>query len=195
MSLDHAILGLLMQRPASGYDLKKAFDSSLQHFWPADQSQIYRTLARLAEQGLLDVQRVEQTERPDRKVYQVTPAGQTELRRWLAGPVPPPEPRSAPLVQIFFAGQLSNDEVAAKFAEIAALMRANLARLDGLRDVINRRIETVGTPRDAFFWMQTLDLGEQMAETQLDWAERALERFGNLDSEDVPRRPLATQGS
>ena len=45
MSLDHAILGFLNYKPLSGYDLKKVFDSSVRHFWYADQSQIYRTLS------------------------------------------------------------------------------------------------------------------------------------------------------
>ena len=47
MSLKHAILGFLGYTSLSGYDLKKAFDGSVQHFWPADQSQIYRPLAQL----------------------------------------------------------------------------------------------------------------------------------------------------
>ena len=38
MSLKHAILGFLSFAPLTGYDLKKAFDRSVQHFWPANQS-------------------------------------------------------------------------------------------------------------------------------------------------------------
>ena len=49
MSLEYAILGFLNYHPYTGYDLKKIFDTSVRHFWPADQSQIYRTLARLTE--------------------------------------------------------------------------------------------------------------------------------------------------
>ena len=47
MRLRHAILGLLFYAPQSGYDLSRAFASSVVHFWHADQSQIYRTLDRL----------------------------------------------------------------------------------------------------------------------------------------------------
>ena len=60
MSLDHAILGFLNYHPYTGYDLKKIFDSSVQHFWPADQSQIYRTLNRLTEQGFAKMEKVSQ---------------------------------------------------------------------------------------------------------------------------------------
>ena len=67
MSLEHAILGFLNYRAFSGYDLKKAFDTSVNHFWPADQSQIYRTLARLAERGWAEMEIVPQEDRPDRK--------------------------------------------------------------------------------------------------------------------------------
>ena len=69
MSLKHAILGFLSYQPFSGYDLKKAFDRSVRHFWPANQSQIYRTLARITDQGWAEVEIIQQTDRPDRKEY------------------------------------------------------------------------------------------------------------------------------
>jgi PadR family transcriptional regulator, regulatory protein AphA len=88
MSLEHAILGFLNYRPMSGYDLKKIFDTSVRHFWPADQAHIYRTLNRLAEQGLATMEVVEQEVRPDRKVYHITPEGREHLHEWLLSPLP-----------------------------------------------------------------------------------------------------------
>ena len=79
MSLEHAILGFLNYRPFSGYDLKKVFDSSVRHFWAADQSQIYRTLARMAKKGFAEQEIIEQTDRPTRKLYHITAEGRTEL--------------------------------------------------------------------------------------------------------------------
>ena len=105
MSLDHAILGFLRYGPLSGYDLKERFDLSVQHFWPADQSQIYRILAKLDQQGYTRVKVVEQENRPDRKVYTITKAGREELHRWLTTPLEMDRGRSASLVQVFFSGQ------------------------------------------------------------------------------------------
>lgn len=51
MSLPHAILGLLTYQPMTGYDLKQVFDTSINHFWSAHQSQIYRELAALESKG------------------------------------------------------------------------------------------------------------------------------------------------
>ena len=38
MSLKHAILGFLSFKALSGYDLKKAFDNSVRHFWTANRA-------------------------------------------------------------------------------------------------------------------------------------------------------------
>ncbi len=59
MSLKHAILGFLSFKPLSGYDLKKAFDKSVHHFWPANQSQIYRTLSQMTDEGLIEKEVIE----------------------------------------------------------------------------------------------------------------------------------------
>ena len=68
MELKHAILGLLSIRSASGYDLARAFASSVAHFWHADRSQIYRTLDRLSGAGAITTEVVRQDGKPDRKV-------------------------------------------------------------------------------------------------------------------------------
>ena len=84
MSLEFALLGFLSYHPYTGYDLKKIFDTSIRHFWPADQSQIYRTLARLTSRGLAEMEKIPQEDRPDRKVYHITP-GRTRRAAQVAG--------------------------------------------------------------------------------------------------------------
>jgi len=80
MSLDHILLGLLRE-PASGYDLKDAFNETVAHFWSAELSQIYPTLKRLEERGLLRSRREPSPKGPDRRVYRLTGEGREELRR------------------------------------------------------------------------------------------------------------------
>ena len=179
MSLEHAILGFLNYAALSGYDLKKAFDASVRHFWPADQSQIYRSLARLAEQDLAEVEVVEQQDRPDRKVYHITAAGRAELRRWLAAPLPPHEPRSAPLIQVFFAGQLSDQEILTVLERAAVETRQVLAQYAQIPQNAQSYAQHVGSPREAFFWMLTLEYGTLAMQAQLEWIESAIQRIKN----------------
>lgn len=174
MSLDHAILGFLNYHPYTGYDLKKIFDCSVRHFWPADQSQIYRTLARLTKKGFAEMEKVSQEDRPDRKVYHITNAGRNELQRWLSGPPPMDEPRSAPLVQVFFAGELSDEEILAKFEGFAAIMRAVLSQYDQVPARISPYQEEIQSPRQHFFWMLTLDNGIRNMRANLEWAESVI---------------------
>jgi DNA-binding PadR family transcriptional regulator len=177
MSLEHAILGFLQYRPFSGYDLKKVFDTSVQHFWPADQSQIYRTLARMADQGWAEVEVVRGEDRPDRKVYHITDAGRAELRRWLATPLPPEPHRTADLIRIFFAGQLSDEEVLAIFEDEAARTRGALGRFGAVPELARQYVEAYGDDREHFFWFLTLEAGRLNAEAHLAWLESVIERI------------------
>ena len=76
------------------------------------------------------MEKIPQDDRPDRKVYTITEAGRAELLRWISGPPPMGEARSAPLIQVFFSGQLSDKEILAKFEGYAAIMRAILNQYD-----------------------------------------------------------------
>ncbi|RPH61748.1 MAG: PadR family transcriptional regulator, partial [Chloroflexi bacterium] len=176
MSLEYAILGFLNYHPYTGYDLKKIFDTSIRHFWPADQSQIYRTLSRLTENGWAEMEKIVQEDRPDRKVYHITDAGRSALRAWLAGPPPLDEPRSAPLIQVFFAGQLSNEEILAKFEGYAAIMRAILGQYDQVEGQIKPFQQEIPSPREHFFWLLTLENGINNMRANLEWTESVIAR-------------------
>jgi len=183
MSLEHAILGFLQYGPNTGYDLKNVFDLSVQHFWPADQSQIYRTLTRLAEQGWVDMDRVEQEERPDRKLYRLTDAGKAELHRWLLTPLGMKGGRNAALVQVFFAGQLSNEELLAIFRRAADACRMGLAHLREVPAECRTYVDAVNQPREQYCWMLTLECGITMTEAHLTWLENVIAR---LERGEVP---------
>ncbi|MFI1799741.1 PadR family transcriptional regulator [Streptomyces sp. NPDC020379] len=110
MSLRHAMLGLLADRPASGYDLMKRFETSLSNVWPATQSQVYGELGKLAKGGLLEVA----AEGPrGRKEYAITEAGRAELHSWLTEPDPQQARRSDALLRVFFLNHLTPLEATA----------------------------------------------------------------------------------
>jgi DNA-binding PadR family transcriptional regulator len=184
LSLEYAILGFLNYEPFTGYDLKRMFDTSVRHFWYADQSQIYRTLAKLASDGLAEVERVEQEDRPDRKIYHITPAGRQRFIQWLQGPFPNQESRSGPLVQVFFSARLSDEDVLAKFQAAAEIFRALLARYEQIPGQIDEYIRKVPSPREHYFWMLTLDLGIRTLRAQLDWAESVI---AALQNQQIPQ--------
>jgi PadR family transcriptional regulator, regulatory protein AphA len=177
MTLEYAILGFLNYHPYTGYDLKKVLDVSVRHFWTADQSQIYRTLARLKEQGCLRMEKLEQSDRPDRKVYHITPEGRAALRAWLAGPPPLSGTHSGPMVQVFFMGELSDEEALRQFEGYAHIMRMVLAQYEQVPTHVEEVHADVQSPRDRFFWLLTLDNGIRNMRANLEWAEAAIDRI------------------
>lgn len=179
MSLEHAILGFLNYRPYSGYDLKKFFDTSVRHFWPADQSQIYRTLSRMSENDWVEIEVIHQESRPDRKVYHITETGKQELRQWLVTPLTPEENRSADMIQVFFAAQLSDEEILAIFERTAAMMRSGLEHYAHIPRKIESYSEYTDSPREFFFWMLTLDIGIQNLKSSLEFLEALIQRIQN----------------
>ena len=52
-SLGYALLGLIEQKPASGYDLRKIFSSTSMKYYSDSPGAIYPALGRLEQQGLL----------------------------------------------------------------------------------------------------------------------------------------------
>lgn len=179
MSLDHAILGFLNYEPMSGYDLKSVFDMSVKHFWPADQSQIYRTLSKLAEQGYAEIERVQQEDKPDRKVYHITESGKTELHRWLTTGISLCGDRCAQLIQIFFAGGLTDEEILIMLRGMAEETRKGLGMLQAIKE--HAREPENAKPRDSFFWWLTLDKGIHMTHASLEWFEKVIAQIENKE--------------
>ncbi|MGB2983371.1 MAG: PadR family transcriptional regulator [Candidatus Bipolaricaulia bacterium] len=187
MSLDHAILGFLSYGPFSGYDLKKVFDRSVRHFWPADQSQIYRTLTRLGRQRYVEVERIAQEDRPNRKVYHITDEGREELRRWVSETRSENAARKPFLVQSFFAGMLNDEEILGLFEARAQELRDRLETYEALAGDVAEGKGQEGPPREQFFWYLTLDNGIWNAQAELDWLEDAMKRIKRKEYEQGGR--------
>lgn len=133
MALDALILGLLDLRPMTGYDLKKTFDGTVAHFWSADQSQIYRTLARLEQEGLVDVRVIPQPGKPDRREHRLTDDGRVRLREWLRSPLPEEKAREPFVGRLFLVGRENDpDLVRTLLAERREAARRLLATLEAI---------------------------------------------------------------
>jgi len=122
-------LGLLTFGEASGYDLKKHFEASFDHFFSTGFGSIYPALAALAEEGLASCTAVPQAGRPDRKVYRITPAGEAALREALATCEPTHKVRSELLAVLYFSNLMPPRRVKALLDAQLAVMEQGLVRM------------------------------------------------------------------
>jgi DNA-binding PadR family transcriptional regulator len=87
MPLHHAVLALLADKPAHGYELKSSFEQAVGDQWGGlNIGHLYQILDRLSRDGLIESERQPQPVKPDRVVHHLTPAGRAELDRWLSEP-------------------------------------------------------------------------------------------------------------
>ncbi len=86
VALEHALLVSLSERSGSGYQLTRRFDRSIGHWWRASHQQIYKTLARMSENGLVTYVEQAQDGKPDKKVYSITDTGRKTLSEWIRTP-------------------------------------------------------------------------------------------------------------
>ena len=129
MDVKTVCLGMLTEGPASGYDLKKEFESTFSHFFSAGYGSIYPALSWLAEQGYVRCEEIPQEGKPDRKVYEITDAGHAFLLEALRNPCPCHKIRSEFLATMCFA---------------------HLMRPEDIQTVIDYRLENIAEYQEMF---------------------------------------------
>jgi PadR family transcriptional regulator, regulatory protein AphA len=169
MSLRHALLGLLEDGPASGYDLTARFERSLQRFaWTARQSHVYPELKRMADDGL--VAAAEEGPR-GRRTYALTDAGRTELRAWLLAPPGPLAVRDERVLRMCLLSALEPDEARAIVERLLREAEQAAAELRALADAADADPHPRGRLR---FGRLAMEYGITQHEAQQQWAHWAL---------------------
>ncbi len=177
MSLPHAILTALVEKPSSGLELTRRFDRSIGYFWSATHQQIYRELGRLEADGLIRALPEAQPARGQKKSYEVLPAGRAELARWTAAPQDPKPMRDTMLLRLRAAAVVGTTGVAADLRRHLELHERQLAEYeeierrdfppgkDGAEDRLRHLVLRAGIDLETFW---------------TGWLRHALEEFAEL---------------
>ena len=83
------------------------------------------------------------------------------------------------MIQVFFAAQLSDEEILGIFERAAELMRAGLEHYAQIPRQIEAYSEYTNSPREFFFWMLTLDVGIHNLKSSLEFIENLIQRIRN----------------
>jgi DNA-binding PadR family transcriptional regulator len=175
MSLRNALLGVLSLREMSGYDIKRNFDRAVHFVWNAADSQIYRELRRMEDEGLISSRLIQQEGKPNKRLYQLTPQGATMLNDWLVSPVEPPFGKEAFLMRLFFMGRVGHQEATRVLKERRVELESLLAEADERHE---RFADLSRTDHPELLWWQVrLIEGFQMIHTaQLRWINELIDQ-------------------
>ncbi|MFD3326149.1 PadR family transcriptional regulator [Streptomyces sp. NPDC058701] len=183
MSLPHAILTALLEKPSSGLELTRRFDRSIGYFWSATHQQIYRELGRLEESGLIRELPSEVPVRGQKKEYEVLPAGGAELARWVRESQDPKPMRDPLLLRIRAAGVVGPHGLGPELRRHLELHRRQLEQYGAIeerdfppgRDAVEDRLRRL-----------VLHGGIALETFWLTWLEEALAEVGDMEDPPVP---------
>lgn len=187
MSVKYALLSLLYRQAGHGYELRERFEAILGHDWNLNPGQVYTTLDRLENDGLVQHDLVLQDTGPDKKVYSLTPAGEQELRHWFTSPIQKPD-RLRDELYVMIAMSLASGVMPPE--QVIETQRQGLLR--ELHEVILRRArcDWAGeVPR-----LLQLDAVIMHLEADLHWLSLYETRLADLKSYAWPTPPARPRG-
>lgn len=188
MSVRHSILALLSQQPRHGYELHGLFQAIVggKAIWPLHQAQVYSTLGRLEEAGLVARTLTRRSGGPDQQVFEITPDGRLELDHWYDSGVRSTHQRDEVYLKIALA--LSDER--ADPERVIRVQRTTLYR--DLHALTTRR----GQVERGSGVAQTLLLDKAIMhiEADLRWLEIAEARLHEMRRAPAPEVPAARRG-
>jgi DNA-binding PadR family transcriptional regulator len=183
MALSHALLAALHNAPCSGYDLAKKFDGSVGFVWSASHQQIYRELSKLETQNYVSSSIVLQSNRPDKKVYEVTALGRDYLGKWIAIPTVI-NPLKDDLLVKFFAGDLV--EPAVILAELEHHRAQHQDLLDACKSIEQHVFNDVSKlDLNRRYRYLAVKQGIRLETEWLEWCAEAIELITASAKEDL----------
>jgi len=154
-----SLLGLLHEGPQSGWDLVASAQSVLGDFWSLTRSQVYRELATMAADGLVEA---DESGARDRRPYRLTDAGRRAFADWLDREPGEEQIRYPLLLTMAFARHLPPE----RLADYVRSHRVRHAeRLAGYRQQHATAVAAGAEPED----LVTLDFGMRYEAAVLDW--------------------------
>jgi PadR family transcriptional regulator AphA len=191
-TLGFALLGLLARGPLSGYDIAAQLKAGVGPFWHARHSQIYPELARLEAAGLVSHERIQQHDRPDKKVFSVGPAGRAALVEWVTSPLKSDQVNDELTLRAYSVWLAEPAAAAAVFRAQAQQHREQLTRYEGFRlDMEQTWGPELGNPAaPQFATYATLQRGlayERELATWCAWMADALEPTVGSGADPISR--------
>lgn len=173
MSVKYTILGLLQYKDMHGYRIKELIESDFGHMWSINHGQIYQTLRKLEEEGLVALVEVLPSVNggPQKKSYSITEAGREEFVRWLA---------TSPERQMILRDPFLTRFVFFDFGDRADALRIIDEQIALYEEQLRSREEHMPRrARQGVYVRLISELGESFNEMFLEWLKQARDEVAN----------------
>lgn len=182
-TLSYGLLALLTANPLSGYELTQG----IKPLWRAGHSQIYPLLQSMEQKGYIRHERIEQTDKPDKKIYTITEEGIGMLQQWVKLPAEPAVLRDELHFKLYSLWLTEPEEAKALLRQRAEFSRSELDRYnllikanEALRDERGETRELKATTFGRYLLLRKRVMAMQSSIEFCEWAIEELERNGPL---------------
>lgn len=158
----YAILGILIDGPSSGYDIKSLMGRSTKYFWRESDSTIYPMLKVLAEEGKV-LSQVVYVGKKKKEVFSITVTGQQEFIDWFKSSTNEETPRNEFLLKLFFTS---------KRKDMIRLFHERLEKIEKILKEykeIEERLENVTDSSRKTIRLKALKYGMVLLESEIQW--------------------------
>lgn len=178
-TLSYGLLALLTANPLTGYELTQG----IKPLWRAGHSQIYPLLQSMEEKGFIRHEWIEQSDKPDKKIYTITEEGISVLQEWVRLPAEPAVLRDELHFKLYSLWLTEPDEARALLLQRMEFNRSELQRYnllikanEALRDERGETRELKATTFGRYLLLQKRVMAMKSSIEFCEWAIAELER-------------------
>ena len=165
--LEFIALGMVLDSPQTGYDIKKYIESGIGTFYKASYGSLYPLLKKLTAAGFLSVSEGAQGGR--KKIYyEITDMGRSAFFEWLKAPINFNDSTDNQLAKIYFFDRLPEDERGQQLDEYELACTNYLRRLQAMAKEFDSM-----EGKDCFYYkLSTLYYGITVMQTTVKWCRQ-----------------------
>lgn len=158
----YAILGILLDGPSTGYDIKSLMGRSTVYFWRESDSTIYPMLKVLAKEGKA-LSEVVYVGKKKKEIFSITGAGMVEFNTWFKSPTSEETPRNEFLLKLFFTSDRK---------EMIRLFQERLEKVEKIHKEykqIEERLESIADSPIKAMRLKALRYGLSLLKSEIKW--------------------------
>ncbi len=158
----YAILGVLLDRPTTGYEIKSLMGRSTVYFWRESDSTIYPMLKVLAKEGKV-LSEIVYVGKKKKEVFSITESGRVEFRTWFESSTSEETPRNEFLLKLFFATDQK---------DVSRLFQERLAKVEKIHreyKQIEERLENIADSFHKEIRLRALRYGLSLLGSEMHW--------------------------
>lgn len=164
----YAILGVLLEGPTTGYEIKSLMGRSTAYFWRESDSTIYPMLKILAKEGKV-LSEIVYVGKKKKEIFSITETGRAEFKAWLDGPTGSETPRNEFLLKLFF---ITNQE------EMVRLFQERLEKAEKTYQEfkkIEERLESLPDFPRKVIRLRALRYGMAQVALEINWLKEGIQ--------------------